>query len=100
MKVLGIALKAAAVFGFVTSSAASQVHQENIKTTRHKDYSGAIIEKELNIDVVNKIQLEDQAFWDRSLSMSHLGDESYLAAYGGTDFRDFSMISDDLYKEH
>jgi len=48
--------------------------------TTDKDHSGAI-KKELEIDLINKIQLEDKAFWDRSLSMSlsmsHLGDSSY-----------------------
>ena len=40
------------------------------------------INEEMNIDVVNKIQLEDQAFWKRSLSMSNYeeGDSSYIVS--------------------
>ena len=38
---------------------------------------GSAIAKELEIDPINQIQLEDQEFWERSLSMSHLGDEKY-----------------------
>ena len=41
------------------SSVASGVIQKNIRTT--------VVE---NIDFVNKVQLEDQTFWHRSLSMS------------------------------
>mmetsp|Transcript_29480 Transcript_29480/g.42166 ORF Transcript_29480/g.42166 Transcript_29480/m.42166 type:complete len:82 (-) Transcript_29480:297-542(-) len=71
MKVLALAVISLAIY-----SAASGVHQKT--TTFLEDHSSAI-EKEWNIDFINKIQLEDQAFWDRSLSisMSHLGDESY-----------------------
>ena len=36
------------------------------------------LDEELSIDALNQLQLEDQAFWERSLSMSHhLGDQEY-----------------------
>mmetsp|Transcript_21742 Transcript_21742/g.31158 ORF Transcript_21742/g.31158 Transcript_21742/m.31158 type:complete len:142 (+) Transcript_21742:55-480(+) len=72
-----MALKVTA-FGFVTSSVASGAHQKNVRTT-HKDASSNI-KKEWKIDVMNQIQLEDQTFWDRSMSMSTFqeGDSSYL----------------------
>ena len=71
-----IALTVAA-FGFVTSSAALEGNKNNIRTT-HKD-DGIVFKDEGKVDVINKIQLEDQAFWARgmSMSMSHLGDNSY-----------------------
>ena len=62
-----------AIFGFVTSSAALKANKNNVRTT-HKD-DGIAVKGEGKVDVINKIQLEDQAFWKRSLSisMSHLG---------------------------
>ena len=62
-----------AVFGFVTSSAALEANKKNVRTT-HKD-DGIAFNDEGKIDMINKIQLEDQAFWERdmSMSMSHLG---------------------------
>ena len=74
MKV-AIALTLAA-FCFVTSSAASEARQKNVRTT-HTDKTIDVIEDEGKIDVINKLQLEDQSFWGRALSMSYLGDHSY-----------------------
>ena len=78
MKLL-ISLTAAAVLG-ATSSTTSGVHQKkNMRGTTHKDHSG-INQMERNVDVINQIQLADQEFWDRSLSMSFwqpLGDAGY-----------------------
>jgi hypothetical protein len=52
------------------------------KTTSTPDVDGTVkFEKELKIDSKNTLQLEDQAFWERSLSMSMstlLGEESYI----------------------
>jgi len=71
-----IALTAAAVVIGATSSIASGVQQKNMRGT-HKDHSHAF-EKELNVDIINQLQLEDQTFWGRYLSMSHLGDEWWI----------------------
>jgi len=71
--------KIVALFVVVTSSTASSVNQKNTRATL--DNPSVPINEEINIDVVNKIQLEDQAFWKRSLSMSNIneGDSSYVA---------------------
>eukprot|EP00590_Aulacoseira_subarctica_P012179 CAMPEP_0172414744 /NCGR_PEP_ID=MMETSP1064-20121228/1377_1 /TAXON_ID=202472 /ORGANISM="Aulacoseira subarctica , Strain CCAP 1002/5" /LENGTH=86 /DNA_ID=CAMNT_0013151551 /DNA_START=61 /DNA_END=321 /DNA_ORIENTATION=- len=71
--------KVAALFVIATSSTASKLNQKTTRgTVEHQ--SGGAIDEEMSIDVVNKIQLEDQAFWQRSLSMSvfHEGDSSYM----------------------
>ena len=76
MKVI-IALTVA-VFGFATFSKASEAHQKIIRTT-HKDEGTRAMKKDGDVDVVNKIQLEDQVFWKRTLSMSifNEGDSLY-----------------------
>ena len=82
-----------AVFGFVTSSAALEANKKNVRTT-HKD-DGIVFKDEGKVDVINKIQLEDQAFWgrDMSMSMSHLGDETY----GVSEWISFVGISGDIF---
>lgn len=69
-------------------------HKDFLKITTildsvHADEQGqstSMVDEELKIDVLNLLQLEDQEFWTRSLSMSssffHLGDESYASCGG------------------
>ena len=78
---LAIALTVAP-FGSVTFTTASELTKRNVRATR-KEADSIAMKKERNIDVINKIQLEDQAFWERTLSMSQLGDESYACAPPG-----------------
>ena len=69
-----------ALFGFVTLSAASEAHQKNVRTTYKDD--GITVKNEGEIDVINKFQLEDQAFWARTMSMS----TGYSAFFVSADF--------------
>ena len=85
MKVLLIALTVA-VIGRATSSAASGLRQKTMTTLEGGPHggSGTIAETESTIiDVMDEIQLEDQAFWKRSLSMSTLGDSELYVLPGG-----------------
>ena len=72
--------KIVALFLIVSSSTASRVNQK--KTRAILENLSVPINEDMNIDVVNKIQLEDQVFWERSLSMSTFneGDSSYLVS--------------------
>ena len=69
--------KIVAVIMIAMSSTASRVNKKNTRATLDKPI--VRIDEEMHIDIVNKIQLEDQAFWERSLSMSAFteGDSSY-----------------------
>ena len=71
--------KIIAVIMIATPSTASGVNQKNTRATL--DNPIIPIDEEINIDAINKIQLEDQAFWKRSLSMSILneGNSSYVS---------------------
>ena len=75
-----------AIFGFVTSSAALEANKNNVRTT-HKD-DGIAVKGEGKVDVINKMQLEDQAFWARGMSMSTFneGDSSYSSTVSEGDF--------------
>ena len=69
-----------ALIGFVTFSAALEAYQKNVRTTYKDD--GIAMKDEGKIDVINKIQLEDQVFWARTMSMSTFieGDSSYSSS--------------------
>ena len=69
--------KIVALLLMAKSSTASRVNKKNTRATPDNPIDA--IDEEMDIDVINKIQLEDQAFWQRYLSMStfHEGDSSY-----------------------